>query len=636
MSTKQFNITLGTAGHIDHGKTALVKCLTGCETDTLKEEKERGMSIELGFAPCTVSDLEVGIVDVPGHENFIKTMVAGASGIDGVIFVIAADDGIMPQTREHFDILTLLAVQYGIVALTKVDCVSAEQVDKVTSEIKDFLAGTFLENAKICPVSNITGLGFDNFIETLQNLISSIKPKNTDGIFRLPVERVFSVKGYGTVVSGIPVSGIAKVGDEFTLFPHGIKGRIKTIQVYKRQGDTAMVGQCCALNVPQWDYKTISRGCCVTNGEYFSPHDLYLCKLAILEHSRTPLKNGAKIKFHTGTSEVVASVFLLQGNNISAGEEAVVQVKLTEPIVAGPGDRFILRSLSPTATIGGGRIIEAISNKLRRNQPEVLLDAQERAKAVLTGKDFVTYAIRTADAFAAGETELSIRAKILPKQMAGILEELSSQGIIIDLESKLFIHRDRLGEVKQKLLDILKTYHQENPESPGLSVEHLHEISGLRKDVFYSILKLLTAENKIIENKNRIALPEHRESFSSDEQKLINSIELLFSENAFNPPSPEEITTQIKAAPDKVQKIIRILIEQQRLFRIDKDLYFHRDAVDHAREILVTYINEHGGLESVQFKYLLDTSRKYAIPLLDYFDRINLTRRSGYTRYLRK
>jgi selenocysteine-specific elongation factor len=222
-TTTQTNITRGTAGHIDHGKTALIKCLTGCETDTLKAEKERGMSIDLGFAPCTISELEVGIVDVPGHENFIKTMVAGASGIDGVIFVIAADDGVMPQTREHFDILTLLGVRHGIVALTKVDCVSQERIDKVTAEIKEFLTGTFLENAPTCPVSSITGQGFDVFYEALKQLVSEIEPKKNDGVFRLPVERVFSVKGYGTVVSGIPVSGFINVGDEVTLFTHDTK-----------------------------------------------------------------------------------------------------------------------------------------------------------------------------------------------------------------------------------------------------------------------------------------------------------------------------------------------------------------------------------------------------------------------------
>ena len=635
MDTVQYNITLGTAGHIDHGKTALIKCLTGCDTDRLKAEKERGMSIDLGFAPCTVSDMEVGIVDVPGHENFIKTMVAGASGIDGVIFVIAADDGVMPQTREHFDILTLLGVKHGIVALTKVDCVDPERVEKVTAEIRDFLAGTFLENAPICPVSSITGQGFDIFYEALKELVNSIEPKRTDGVFRLSVERVFSVKGYGTVVSGIPICGSTGIGDEVTLFPHGIKGRIKAIQVYKRQSDAAMVGQCAALNVPQWDYKTIKRGCCVTIGEYFLPRQWFLCTLRILADIKSPLKNGASIKFHTGTSEVVASVFLLQGNNMSAGEESIVQVRLNESVIAGPGDRFILRSLSPVKTLGGGMIIESISHKLKRNRPDVLQDAQIRAEAILTGKDFVEYAIKTAEAFAAGRNELAVRTKILPKLLNEIIKELIDGGRVIDLGTRLFIHRDTLSNLRQKLLDIVGDFHSNKPESPGLSVEQLCEASGLRKDVFDGLFKLLSGENKLVEKKNRIALPEHRESFSDDEQKLIRSIESLFTDRSFNPPGLQEVLEHTKASQDKVQKVFKILIEQERLVRVDKELFFHSDAVERARETLVTYIQEQGGLESVKFKYLLDTTRKYAIPLLDYFDRIGLTRRSGYTRYLR-
>ncbi|MCP4610331.1 MAG: selenocysteine-specific translation elongation factor [Planctomycetes bacterium] len=341
MSIPQKNITLGTAGHIDHGKTALIKCLTGCDTDHLKAEKERGMSIDLGFAPCTVSGLEVGIVDVPGHENFIKTMVAGASGIDGAIFVIAADDGVMPQTREHLDILTLLGVKDGIVALTKVDCVDPQRVQNVTAEIKDFLIGTFLEDAPILPVSGITGQGFDSFYDALKELVAKIEPKRTDGVFRLPVERTFSVKGYGTVVTGIPVAGSAKIGDQMTLFPGGVKGRIKAIQVYKQNSEISLVGQCAAINVPRWEYNSIERGNVVTDGEYFSPQQWYLCKFHVLAHIKTPLKYGTKIKFHTGTSEIVATVYLLTGKSVSAGEECLIQVRLNEPLVAGPRDRFI-------------------------------------------------------------------------------------------------------------------------------------------------------------------------------------------------------------------------------------------------------------------------------------------------------
>jgi len=637
METAQKNITLGTAGHIDHGKTALIKCLTGCDTDHLKAEKERGMSIDLGFAPCTVSGLEVGIVDVPGHENFIKTMVAGATGIDGVIFVIAADDGVMPQTREHFDILTLLGVKYGIVALTKVDTVEPERVKKVTAEVKEFLTGTFLEDAPILPVSSITGEGFDTFYEALKKLVDTIEPKKTDGVFRLPVERTFSVKGYGTVVTGIPVAGSVKIGDEVVLFPQETKGRIKAIQVYKKNSDTAMVGQCAAINVPQWDYKDIGRGCTVTLGDYFSPQQWYLCKLQILPDVKKPLKNGADIKFHTGTSEVVATVFLLEGSNVSAGRECLVQVRLNRPqrIVAAPRDRFILRSLSPVQTIGGGMIIEALPQKLKRKDEGVLQDAQDRAKSVVSERGFVEYCIKTADDFAAGESEVSIRAKMLPEPLKEILAGLVTGGVVLNLSPKLFIHRDTCRDVRQKLLDIVGEFHRSKPESPGISYEQLLEASGLKKDVFDGLLKMLISQGKLVERKHRLALPEHQETFSNDEQKLLHGVESLFKTRPFNPPKLDEVAKGIAAKPEDVQKALKILIEQEQLVRVDKDLLFHREAVERARELLTEYITKEGGLESVKFKYLLDTTRKFAIPLLDYFDRIGVTRRVGYTRLLR-
>ena len=637
MDTTQKNITLGTAGHIDHGKTALVKCLTGCDTDHLKEEKERGMSIDLGFAPCTVSDLEVGIVDVPGHENFIKTMVAGATGIDGVIFVIAADDGVMPQTREHLDILTLLGVKYGIVALTKADCVQPGRIENVTAQIRDFLVGTFLHDAPILPMSNVTGKGFDTFYDALKTLIDTIEPKSADGVFRLPVERTFSVKGYGTVVTGIPVAGSVRIGDEVALFPGGTKGRVKAIQVYKRNSDTAMVGQCAAINVPQWDYKTIERGYTATLGDYFSPRQWYLCKLRVLPHVKSPLKNGTSVKFHTGTCEAIATVFLLEEGSAAPGRECLVQVGLKNPqqIVAAPRDRFILRGLSPVQTIGGGIIIEALEEKLRRNQPLIIEDARNREKAVQIEKDFVEYCTRTADGFAATESELSIRAKMLPGRLKTVLDELVGEGKLIVLGSKLFIHRDTSGLLQQKLLEIVRDFHRGKPESPGLTVEQLYEASRLKKDVFDAILKLLIAKGKLVERKHRFALPEHRERFSDNEQTSLASIESLFKAHRFNPPSLEEVLQKTAVKTDEVQKTLRILLEQEQLIRVDKDLFFHREAVEEARRILTSYINTQGGLESVKFKYLLDTSRKFAIPLLDYFDRIGVTRRVGYTRYLK-
>ncbi len=635
MGTAQKNITLGTAGHIDHGKTALIKCLTGCDTDHLKAEKERGMSIDLGFAPCTVSDLEVGIVDVPGHENFIKTMVAGASGIDGAIFVIAADDGVMPQTREHLDILTLLGVKDGIVALTKVDCVDSQRVQNVTNEIKDFLIGTFLEDAPILPVSGITGQGFDVFYEALKELVTKIEPKRTDGVFRMPVERTFSVKGYGTVVTGIPVAGSAKIGDQVTLFPQTVKGRIKAIQVYKQNSEIALVGQCAAINIPKWEYDTIERGNAVTVGEYFRPRQWYLCKLKILSHIKTLLKNGTKIKFHTGTSEIVATVYLLKDKTVSAGNECLIQVRLNEPLVAAPRDRFILRTLSPVKTIGGGMIVEALEDKLKRNNLRAVQDAEERSLAVSIEKDFVEYCIKSAETFAATETELSIRTKILPEPLKKILAELAVKKKIFDLSSKLYIHCDTSNAVQQQLLKIADDFHSEKPESPGLSREQFYDTSKLRKNVFDSLIKLLLSKGKLVERKHRFALPEHQETFSEDEQNLLQKVESLFRNQLFHPPKFDEVTEQTKTVPEKVQNILQILIEQERLVRVEKDLLFHSDAIEKARGLLISFIKKEGQLESVKFKYLIDTTRKFAIPLLDYFDRIGLTRRAGYTRYLK-
>ena len=636
MSTEQINITLGTAGHIDHGKTVLIKCLTGCDTDRLKIEKQRGMSIELGFAPCTISDLEIGIVDVPGHENFIKTMVAGATAIDGVIFVIAADDGVMPQTREHLDILGLLGVKYGIVALTKVDCIGTDRLPIVTTEIRDFLAGTFLRDAPILPVSGITGQGFDKFYEALKELIETIEPKKTDGVFRMPIERAFSLKGYGTVVAGIPVSGSVAAGDEVMLLPKEIKGRAKAIQVYKRNSNAAVSGQCAAINVPKWDHKTIKRGDVVTVGKYFSPQRWYLCKLNLLDSGGINLKTGTGIKFHTGTSEVVAKMYLLQGNTITNGQQGIVQFRLNEPVVAAPGDRFMLRSLSPVRTVGGGLIVEAIPQRLKRSKPGVLEEALARSKAVATEKDFIEYCVETTADMAANETELLLRAKILPQKFDEIMAELITQNKVIELAPGLFIHSQTVRSVEQQLLNIVRDFHHTSPDSPGISIDRFYELSKLRKNVFDGLVKSLISKGAIVERKHCLALPDHCESFTEDRKKLLATIETLFSTRLFNPPKLEDIVRDTTAQPQEVQKTLNILIEQEQLVQIEKNLFFHHRAIDKACELLTAFIEKEGKLESVKFKYLLDTTRKFAIPLLDYFDRIGVTRRVGNTRYLKK
>jgi selenocysteine-specific elongation factor len=630
---EQVNITLGTAGHIDHGKTALVKCLTGCETDRLKEEKERGMSIELGFAPCKIADMQVGIVDVPGHENFIKTMVAGASGMDGVILVVAADDGIMPQTREHLEILTLLGIRQGIVALTKIDRIAPADREGVAAEVAAFLQGTFLEGAPVLPLSNVTGEGFDRFLESLWALVQAIRPKRIDGLFRLPLDRAFSVQGYGTVVAGIPMSGSARVGDEVVLLPQNLSGRIRRIEVYGQSSDTVQAGQCAALNVGHWDHGVIRRGDTLTVPGYFAPHEWYLGTLRLLRRDKLLLKSGAEVRFHTGTSDVAAMFYPLKGSHMEGGTSGLIQLRAKTPVIAGPGDHFILRTPSPVRTIGGGLIIEAATRRIKGNRPEVYEEIQERAEAVLDDRRFAEYCVRRAESLAVAEPAISIRSKVPRVRLREILADLARQQTIVPLAAGLYLHRDTAMEAAGRILTLVRDFHRGSPESPGLPLEQLRQQVTMEKAVLDHLIARLKGEGRLAERNGRLALPEHRSTFRDEDAKLLAAVEALFREQVFHPPSPEEVARHTGAAVDKVEKVLKILREHGQLIQVEKGLAFHREAVDRAREILVEQFRQKGRLESVDFKYVLDTTRKFALPLLDYLDRLGLTRRVGNTRY---
>jgi selenocysteine-specific elongation factor len=632
---QQVNITLGTAGHIDHGKTALVKCLTGCETDRLKEEKERGMSIDLGFAPCKIADMQVGIVDVPGHENFIKTMVAGASGMDGVILVVAADDGVMPQTREHLEILTLLGVRHGIVALTKIDRIAAEHRQDVLTEVASFLQGTFLDGAPILPVSNVTGEGFDGFLESLWDLVRAIKPKRTDGVFRMPLDRAFSVQGYGTVVAGIPVAGSAHAGDEVVLLPDNLSGRIRRIEVYGQASDAVMAGQCAALNVGHWDHRAIRRGDVLTLPGYFAPQEWFVCSLRLLRRDKFFLKSGAEVKFHTGTSDVAAMFYPIKGSHMEGGAEGLIQVRTKTPLVAGPGDYFIIRTPSPVRTIGGGRIVEAVTRRLKGSHSGVYEDLQQRAEAMPDERRFVEYCVRRGESPAVAEQTIAVRAKVPRDRLQIILADLAEQKTILTISPGLYIHRDTAAEVEKKILDLIADFHSKSPESPGPAAEQLRQSSAIDKLVFDCLVGRLKNEGRLVETNQRLAMPGHRSTFRDEEAGLLDKIEGLFRDQAFHPPSVEEIAQQTGSTLDKVEKYFKILCEHGRLVEVEKGVLFHAEAVVRAREMLVTHIQKEGRLESVQFKYMLDTTRKFALPLLDYFDRTGLLRRTGNTRFLK-
>ncbi len=635
MALEHPNITLGTAGHIDHGKTALVKFLTGCDTDRLPAEKERGMSIDLGFAPCTIGGMQVGIVDVPGHEDFIKTMVAGASAMDGVIFVVAADDGVMPQTREHLEILTLLGVRYGLVALTKIDRVDSGGLELVREEVAEFLRGTFLEGAPILGMCNLTGDGFTEFYTALADLVGSISPRSTEGVFRLPVERAFSIAGYGTVVAGVPVSGSARVGDEVVLLPHGVAGRIRRIEVYGRQADAVIAGQCAGLNVKQWDSKAVQRGNTVASPGYFEAGQWFACTLELLPRPGLLLKTGQRVRFHTGTSEVVASLYFMEGNRLGEGGRCLAQVRTAEPLVAGPRDRFIVRSLSPAHTIGGGTIIECIPGRLRRNRPGLLEDLRRRAEAVQADADFVEYCVRDAGLQGVGPGDLAIRAKLPRRALEGFLGALAREGKIIALGEDLCLHAESAAEAAKLVSHAVAAHHETMPQSPGIALDGLREGTGLASAVQEYVVRTLTGQGKLSLQDGRLALPGHRVAFSPEEQGHLEALESAFCAAGLSPPRPAEAVERSGLPRDRAEWALRVLKESGRLVEVGEDLLFHRDAVDRARQILVDFIRREGKLESVKFKYLLDTTRKFAIPLLDYFDRIGVTSRVGHTRYLR-
>lgn len=678
MPAEQINLTLGTAGHIDHGKTALVKCLTGCDTDRLKEEKERGLSIELGFAPCVVGDLQVGIVDVPGHENFIKTMVAGAAGVDAVMLVVAADDGIMPQTREHMDILTLLGIRHGLIVLTKIDRVGPERVEQVRAELRGYLSGTFLADAPILPVSNVTFEGLGDLHQALGTLVRSTAPRRTDGVFRLPVERTFTAKGYGTVICGIPVSGQAAVGDEVVLLPHNVRGRIKAIQVFKRPGKVVLAGQCTAINIPHLEHSIIERGHVIATPGYFEARPWCVGLLRLLPHEGASIKSGTQLKLHTGTSELLDHVYPLESTRLEPGQEALVQFRLESPLTAGPGDRFIVRSLSPVRTIGGGMLIDTLPQRLKlggrtscppssgerascpphsverppcppsgakippRPSPSrhptgriTLEELRERVQAIGDDKAFIACCARWTPQLAIKESELSLQTKLPPSRVRAVVAELIREGRLFPLGSSAWIHADAACAAEDHLLGLIEAYHRQSPESPGLTLEELRTSCSFSKEVLDGLIARLKTQSRLTQRNHRLALPSHRENLAGPDQQLFDAIDALYRQRLFNPPGEDELAAATGARPPDVQRVLKILLEHERLIRTPDGPLFHKEAVEKAREILVATLKQEGKLESVRWKYLLNTTRKYAIPLLDYFDRIGVTRRLNNTRYLK-
>jgi selenocysteine-specific elongation factor len=632
-------IVLGTAGHIDHGKTTLIKALTGVDCDRLKEEKERGITIELGFTSLTLpSGLIVSIVDVPGHERFIHHMVAGVQGIDLVALVIAADEGIMPQTREHLDICRLLRVKKGLVVLSKIDLVEKEWVDLVQEEIGEFVKGTFLEGTPIVPLSAVTGEGIPRLLSALDRLAAEVEERSSEGIFRQPIDRVFTMKGFGTVVTGTIISGKVAAGDLLEILPQGMEAKVRGIQVHGRPVEMALAGMRAGINLQGIEKAAIERGNVLVAAKHLQVTDTLNAVFQLLPSATKPLRNRMRIRLHIGTAELIGRIILLDREEMKPGEEGYIQIRLEEPTVALPGDRFVLRTYSPLYTIGGGEILDAFPPRHRRRS----LDLQNALQILEKGTEEEKLTLRLRSAGPPGLTfdELLMRTNAEPNRLKTWIDRLLAKGEIQAYvgEKVRYLDRETMDRLMKFILDYLKEFHRKNPLQPGAMAEEIKSKLPAKVDarLFAHLLSLLTGGKKIAVEREWVRLPSHRVTLKEDEKNLRERLLLRFQEAKLQPPTVKELTQGLGVSEGEIRPLLQVLVKEGHIVKVKDDLYFHRRAIDELSTQLTSFLSAHKEISPTQFKELTQVSRKFAIPLLEYFDGIKLTLRIGDKRVLRK
>jgi selenocysteine-specific elongation factor len=631
------HIIVGTAGHIDHGKTALVKALTGIDTDRLKEEKERGISIELGFADLALSDdLQLGIVDVPGHERFVKTMLAGVGGIDLVVLVIAADEGVMPQTREHLHICELLQIKRGIVAMTKVDLVEPDWLEMVQTDLKGSLAGTFLEGAPVVAVSAVTGYGLSQLKAVLREAAETIEPRRNDGIFRLPIDRVFTIKGFGTVVTGTLWSGTVRVGDDVVVLPAELRSRVRRLQVHGRTVEQAVAGQRTAVNLPGLDVDQVNRGDLLAFPDSLKPTTTVDASLALLKDAPRPLRNRARVRFHLGTSEMPARVVLLDREELNPGEETFAHVRFEALTAALAGDRYVIRSYSPAVTIGGGSILDP-NPPVRRRAKMSLLEHLKILQTGTSGQQIERLLVRAGPTPIALETlrvstgmdEATLRREIMRLVEGGAAVALGAKG---DLG---YIHRSSYDHLTAEILARLGDFHKHEPLKDGLPKEELRsKLYQVGPVLFARLLQDLVEGRQIAVDREKVRNFLHRPTFSAREQAVKDRLAEIYQKAGFQPPDLESALAQAGADSKTGITIFRHLADEGTVMKIKDNLYMHRDHYNRAKAMLLDYLKLHAAITVQQFKELLGVSRKFAIPFLEHFDSIKLTRRRNDERIL--
>jgi selenocysteine-specific elongation factor len=633
------SVIVGTAGHIDHGKTALVKALTGIDADRLEEEKRRGITIDIGFANLELpmpggETLRLGFVDVPGHERFVRNMLAGVGGIDLVLLVIAADESIKPQTREHFDICRLLAVRRGITVLTKADAVDQETLAVVRAEVQDFLRGSFLGQPSLdapnpmVAVSSVTGAGIDDLKRELVKVAAGVAAKDSNAIARLPIDRVFTMKGFGTVVTGTLVSGTIQKEDEFEVFPTGKRVRVRGVQVHGKSAERAVAGQRTALNLAGATTEELARGMMLAPASTFHATSRVDVELSLLASAK-PLKERARVHFHSYTSESIATVVLYGQKQVGPGETAFAQLRLSEPALLLPGDRFIIRQFSPVITSGGGVVVE-------NTPPKKVKDAADYARFLMTLSEESQAGILRARVSASGAKGLSITEAVARTgwRTQEIVSRVSASPEIVRV-GDIFVFKPALDLVRKDLISALEAFHKRNPLVAGMSKEELRgQFSEGAPEVFEAVFNEALQAKKIELAGELVRLAGRGVVMMDEEAESKKIIEAAFANAGLKVPALKDVLAGLKVDKARAQKIVTLLLRDKVLLKVSDDLVFHRDALMDLRKRMALEKAKSPKLDVARFKDLAGVTRKYAIPLLEYLDREHVTRRVGDERVI--
>lgn len=638
-------IVLGTAGHVDHGKTSFIRALTGFETDRLKEEQRRGITIELGFAyldlPC---GHRIGIVDVPGHEKFVKTMVSGVSGIDILAFIVAADEGIMPQTVEHFEICRLMGVQQGIIIVTKKDLVDPEWLEMVNEEIIDFCSGSFLEGAPLINVSSTSGEGIEQVRGEIDNIVQKHNFHEVFGPFRLSVDRIFAIKGFGAVVTGTSISGRTSVGDDVRIYPTDRIAKIRGIQVHSTAVDEVEAGHRTAINLQGVAKSEIERGMVLAPEKSLSESYMLDCQFFYLGSNAKPLKHRARVRVHLGTAEIIGRISLLDRDELQPGDEAPVQVLLEEKAVVWPQDRYVIRSYSPVATIGGGAVLGNVSPVKRKRLQEGDRQYNRDMYTMLRDgsvEDKILFYLGESRELGLTAEELGIRLGLFGKHLKKALQDPIStkKMVVVDSASQRYVIVEIAENIKKLFVDYLTEYHKKNPLQQGLAKEELRTRLGRRIDqkVYNYCMNDLIRKGVVVQEDSVVRMADHEVALKADEQQLRKDLDAWFATRGLSTPTIKETMAQFEEYPAKlVKEVISLDIRAGKLVKVSESLYYSKKILQPLIESVKKHIEENGEIDAPGFKELTGLTRKFSIPILEYLDREKITMRIGDKRILRK